>query len=127
MDGIDCSTLAAAAMAIAGFLASKWRMREDERFDAISIAWEFAQAGRGTPKSIAWYAIQRVRSARRFPGSSRSIDHPKRGTRESVQWDYVEIPFREKFKVIIETWSIDRLREVDDRLQKRVLEAYRNG
>ena len=53
------------------------RLTDEEVSDAISYAWEFAQSGKGTPGTLAWYAIKRVRSARRFAGSSRSIDHPK--------------------------------------------------
>lgn len=59
-------------------MAAAWRLTEDELNDAISTAWEFSRAGRGSPSNVAWYAIKRVRSHRRFSGSARSIDHPKR-------------------------------------------------
>jgi superfamily II DNA or RNA helicase len=39
----------------------------------------------------------------------------------------IEIPFRTTFKVIINTWSVDKLRQVDDRLERRMVEAFRHG
>lgn len=71
------TTLADEAMQVARRMARLWRLSEDETLDAVSNAWEFAQPGRGSPVSIAWYAVKRVRSARRFVGQSvRSADSP---------------------------------------------------
>ena len=39
----------------------------------------------------------------------------------------IEVPFKAKLKVILNTWSVDKLREVDDRLERRVLERFRHG
>jgi len=39
----------------------------------------------------------------------------------------IEIPFRTKFKIIVDTWGVDKLRQVDNRLEKRVTEAFRHG
>ena len=49
--------------------------------DALSVAWEFFESDnahdrRGTPESIAWYAIRRVASGRHLPESARSITGP---------------------------------------------------
>ncbi len=72
------STLAENAMQVVRLMALKRRFSEEEVFDAISIAWEIAQIGHGSPHTVAWYAILRVRSARRFHGESiRSIDSMK--------------------------------------------------
>lgn len=71
------STLADQAMQAVRKMALARQFSEDETNDAISTAWEFAQLGKGYPKSIAWYAIKRVRSVRRFHESVRSIDSMK--------------------------------------------------
>ena len=39
----------------------------------------------------------------------------------------VEKPFGQPFSVIINTWPVERLREIDDRLERRTLELFRNG
>jgi superfamily II DNA or RNA helicase len=39
----------------------------------------------------------------------------------------IEVPFRTKFKVIINTWPVDKLREVADRLEKRIMHEFRNA
>ncbi len=39
----------------------------------------------------------------------------------------IEIPFRTKFTVITSTWTVDQLREVADRLERRVMEVFRGG
>ena len=71
------ATLADEAMQVARRMARLWRLSEDETLDAISTAWEFAQPGRGSAVSIGWYAVKRVRRARRFAGQSvRSADSP---------------------------------------------------
>lgn len=77
MTKID-DTLVERSMQVAARMAKSWRLGPDETCDAISLAWEFAQVGRGTPTTIAWYAIKRVRSNRRFRESVRSIDSPVR-------------------------------------------------
>ena len=99
MDEKNCSTLASEATHVARSMASNLRVAEDEILDAISIAWEYDQGGRGNPVSIARYAVMRVRSARRFPGTSRSIDHPHRGQREGVGWDYGESDERSLWRI----------------------------
>ena len=42
---------------------------------------------------------------------------------------YIEIedPFRTKFTVITNTWTVDQLRQVADRLERRIMEVFRNG
>ncbi|MBW3538749.1 MAG: hypothetical protein KY476_00615 [Planctomycetes bacterium] len=55
----------------------KWR-DPDKVADCVAFAWEFAQAGRGTPQTVAWYAVKRVRSGDRLQRSKRSIDSPQR-------------------------------------------------
>ena len=77
------STLVEESMQVAKRMALLWRLGSDEVYDAISLAWEFAQAGRGSPSTIAWYAIKRIRSNRRFRESVRSIDSPKRNMTQS--------------------------------------------
>ncbi|HZZ79737.1 MAG TPA: DEAD/DEAH box helicase family protein [Gemmataceae bacterium] len=39
----------------------------------------------------------------------------------------IERFFREKFTVIVNTWSVEQLRPVADRLDKRILEVFRRG
>ena len=39
----------------------------------------------------------------------------------------IEGPFGAKFSVILNTWTVDKLRQVDDRLERRVLEVFRHG
>lgn len=39
----------------------------------------------------------------------------------------IEKPFKAKFKVILNTWSVDKLREVHERLERRMTEVYRDG
>ena len=39
----------------------------------------------------------------------------------------VQTPFKEKFTVIMQTWSIDRIREVEDHIERRIIEGLRNG
>jgi len=39
----------------------------------------------------------------------------------------IEVPFRTKFKVIINTCTVDQLREVADRLERRIMQVFRNG
>lgn len=39
----------------------------------------------------------------------------------------IEVPFRTKFKVIVNTWTVDKLREVADLLERRVMQVFRNA
>ena len=39
----------------------------------------------------------------------------------------IESPFQAKFKEIINTWSVDKLRQVEDRLERRVVEVFRRA
>lgn len=39
----------------------------------------------------------------------------------------IELPFREKLSVIKNTWTVDKLRQVADRLERRIMEVFRNG
>jgi hypothetical protein len=39
----------------------------------------------------------------------------------------IEVPFRTKFKTIVSTWTVDKLREVADRLERRIMEVFRRG
>lgn len=52
--------------------------RDEWVCDAIRISWEFAQTAgpNAVPQSIAFYALERVQSTRRFSESKRSIDGP---------------------------------------------------
>ena len=54
--------------------------------DAVSLAWEFSQQGRGTPATVAMFAIRRAASGGQFSRSVRSVDHrqphPSRRRRE---------------------------------------------
>jgi superfamily II DNA or RNA helicase len=61
------------------------------------------------------------RQVRRFAVDvySKKYDH--------AYFNEIEKPFREKFMVILNTWPVDRLREIDDRLERRIMEVYRNG
>ena len=55
--------------------------------DAVSLAWEFCQHGRGTPFTVAKFAIRRAASRGPFSRSVRSVDHrqphPSRRRQES--------------------------------------------
>jgi hypothetical protein len=42
-------------------------------------------------------------------------------------YEEIEKPFRTKFKVILNTWTVDRLREVYERLERRIIQVHRNG
>lgn len=68
------SSLAELAMQRAETWARLRFRDEQDILDAVSTAWEFAQSGKGTPSSIAYYALLRVRSSRQFHQSVRSID-----------------------------------------------------
>lgn len=48
--------------------------------DAVHYAWEFAQTAnaKATPLTVARVAVRRVGSVRRFSGSTKSIEHPRR-------------------------------------------------
>ena len=54
--------------------------------DAVSLAWEFSQRGKGTPFTVAKFAIRRTASGGQFSRSVRSVDHrqphPSRRRRE---------------------------------------------
>ena len=43
--------------------------------DAMSVAWEFAQLGKGTPWTVVTFAIRRVASGGQFSRSVQSVDH----------------------------------------------------
>lgn len=87
---MDREELSRKAMALARKYAervfSRRRERDELIADAEAWAWEFAQTAgpRATLPSIAWYAVKRVTSKRRFRGSSRSIDHPRHRPQWSV-------------------------------------------
>lgn len=78
---MDRSELARKAVAIAHKLALKSFCGmgdfEDRVADAGSIAWEMAQTAGpdATPGTVAWFAVKRAASERRFPESVRSVDH----------------------------------------------------
>lgn len=67
-------TLAERAMQVAETFAKLRRLTAEQTCDAVSYAWQFAQAGNGTPSTIAWYAIKRASSDGRESRSKRSID-----------------------------------------------------
>ena len=69
------STLAELAMQKAEAYAKRVFKDPHQIADAISTAWEFAQAGKGTPATIAAYAVRRVRSNRQHGQSTRMVDH----------------------------------------------------
>ncbi len=61
--------------------------------DAVSLAWEFCQHGRGTPFTVARFAIRRAASGGQFSRSVRSVDHrqphPSRRRREGFnEWKF---------------------------------------
>jgi len=70
------STLAEQSMQAAERYAKIWGLDDHQIQDAISIAWEFAQRGQGTPKRIAIYAVKRVYSGGQFGRGSRYIGSP---------------------------------------------------
>ena len=39
----------------------------------------------------------------------------------------VQVPFGTSLKVILNTWPVDKLREVDDRMERRLMERFRRG
>jgi len=43
--------------------------------DSVSLAWEFSQRGKGTPFTVAKFAIRRAASGGQFSRSVRSVDH----------------------------------------------------
>ena len=43
--------------------------------DAVSLAWGFSQQGKGTPFTVAKFAIRRAASGGQFSRSVRSVDH----------------------------------------------------
>ena len=67
--------------------------RETMILDAVSVAWEFAQAAspEATPKSLAWYAVQRVGIERQFPESTRSIDRHFTRERERTGREWIDL------------------------------------
>lgn len=122
-------TLAESAMQVAERFARLRRLSTEQTADAVSYAWEMAQAGRGTPSTIAWYAIKRVTSGRRFPESVRSIDSPasRDGTHaKRVEFDVSQYSgatgnpaHKAGFRIDFEEWRQtlpDRLRQVADLL-----------
>ncbi|MCA9047098.1 MAG: sigma-70 family RNA polymerase sigma factor [Planctomycetaceae bacterium] len=56
-----------------------WRDVDERVADAQSVAWEFAQQGKGTPATVAYLAIRRAASNGQFSRSRRSIDHHQIG------------------------------------------------
>lgn len=122
-------TLAELAMQTAQRFASLRKLPPDLTADAVSWAWQMAQSGRGTPSTIAWYAIKRVTSGRRFRESVRSVDGPKR--RDGSQATRVGFDVSQHssthgnpariagFRIDFEEWRAslpDRLRTVADLL-----------
>lgn len=77
--------LAERAMSCARRMASKrfrkWNDSEELIADAVSRAWEGAQtAGPGaTPGTIAWHAVGRVGTPRRFTDAAMCVTHPRHG------------------------------------------------
>jgi hypothetical protein len=78
-------------MQAAKSLARVWGLSEELTNDVVSIAWELSQSGRGTANAIAWFALRRVRSRRRFRESVRSIDSPMRSDLKRSEADVVEL------------------------------------
>jgi len=39
----------------------------------------------------------------------------------------IQVPFHEQFKVILNTWTVDKLRQVADRLERRIVEVFRRA
>ncbi len=39
----------------------------------------------------------------------------------------IQVPFKEKFAEIMHSWNIDRIREVEDYIERRIVEGLRNG
>ncbi len=39
----------------------------------------------------------------------------------------IEVPFRTSLRVILDTWTVDKLRQVEDRLERRIVEVFRRG
>jgi hypothetical protein len=120
-------TLADLAMQAAQRFARLRKLTPEQTADAVSYAWEFAQSGRGTPNTIAWYAVKRVISGRRFRESVRSIDGPPR--RDGSQARREEFDLSQYagatgnpaaaagFRIDFSEWRAnlpDRLREVAD-------------
>lgn len=56
----------------------QWDVQERVN-DSVSVAWEFAQAGRGTPATVARFAIRRVACRGQFSRSTCSVDHNQPG------------------------------------------------
>lgn len=73
----DKSTLAELATQKAEAIAHLYFQDEHDILDTVSVAWELAQSGEGTPNSIASYAVRRVRSRRQFRQCVRSVDSPQ--------------------------------------------------
>ena len=46
---------------------------------------------------------------------------------QKAYYHEIEVPFRTKFKSIVNTWTVDKLREVSDRLERRIMQVFRNG
>lgn len=67
-------TFAEQSMQLAEQLAQLWQLTPEQTADAVSYAWEFAQRGNGTPSTVAYYALRRVKTG--FRNSVRSIDGP---------------------------------------------------
>lgn len=99
----------------------------DQLCDAISMAWQLGQAGRGSPGSIAWYAVKRVRSERQFSSWSRSIEHLSRGNAAvSLESSCLDVATERdnpaeiaQMRVDFESWREqlpDRMRQVVDLL-----------
>lgn len=83
---IDCILQLTRCLASRRF-AGRWD-REDRVNDSVSVAWEFAQQGRGTPATVAFFAIRRVVSHGQFSRSRRSIDHTQPGRTIQRTGDY---------------------------------------
>lgn len=90
------STLAEEAMQRAAQYARIWKLDSHQIQDAVTVAWEMAQSGKGNSTTIALFAVRRVRTGRQFRQSVRSYDGPARrkGTgskprREQFDLDYL--------------------------------------
>ena len=68
--------------------AGRWD-KEDCVNDSVSRAWELAQLGRGTPATVAYFAIRNVASNGQFSRSRRSIDHTQPGRKAKQTGDCI--------------------------------------
>jgi hypothetical protein len=71
---------------------------------------------------------ERERMRRKINRSIRKLAIDRHGGEfAKTYYEEIERPFRAKFKVILSTWTVERLREVCERLERRIIEVHRNG